>query len=135
MNISDVIRGNIVWEEVGYCSYDGEVITWPKPGRQPAIYKWTFNTGSNQSIYVGECVDLKRRIYQYSNPGPTQATNQRLNSRIKEILENGGEVRLSILDMSQVSTDFELSDKFLRRCLENLAVLGASQDGIEILNA
>ena len=135
MDVSEVVRGNLGWEDIGICSFHEGVITWPKPGRQPAIYKWTFTTGSNQTIYIGECVDLRRRIYQYSKPGPTQPTNQRLNSRIKDILGNGGKVQLSILDMSKIVTDLELSDKFLRRCLENLAILGSTKDGMELLNA
>ncbi len=37
----------------------------------------------NETVYVGESDNLRRRISHYRNPGPTQRTNIRINDRIR----------------------------------------------------
>jgi len=49
-------------------------------------------------VYVGKTVQpLKKRMYGYQNPGPTQSTNIRNNANLIEVLSAGGNVELFAL--------------------------------------
>jgi hypothetical protein len=49
-------------------------------------------------LYVGKTVQaLKKRMYGYQNPGPTQTTNIRGNKNIMDVLDSGSEVEIYAL--------------------------------------
>lgn len=51
-----------------------------------------------EPLYVGKTTQqLKKRMYGYKNPGPTQTTNIRNNSNLKEMLKSGKTVELYVL--------------------------------------
>ena len=53
---------------------------------------------SNDEIkYIGKTkMKLSQRMYHYKKPGPTQSTNIRVNSKIKELLERDQYVKIYI---------------------------------------
>ena len=49
-------------------------------------------------LYVGKTVQaLKKRMYGYQNPGPTQSTNIKGNLKISDLLANGNQVDIYAL--------------------------------------
>ncbi|WP_371396452.1 GIY-YIG nuclease family protein [Fretibacter rubidus] len=56
----------------------------------PALYAFVEN---GDVLYVGKTVQaLKKRLYFYESPGPTQSTNIRINANIASALEEGREI-------------------------------------------
>jgi len=49
-------------------------------------------------LYIGKTTQpLKKRMYGYQNPGPTQSTNKKGNGLIKELVTSGKEVEIFAL--------------------------------------
>lgn len=49
-------------------------------------------------VYVGKTIQsLRRRLYGYQNPGPTQSTNQRGNQKIRESLNESRSIEIYAL--------------------------------------
>jgi len=49
-------------------------------------------------VYIGKTVQsLKKRMYGYQNPGPTQSTNIKSNGHIQDVLRSGGTVEVYTL--------------------------------------
>jgi hypothetical protein len=94
-----------------------------------AIYRWGFFKGGQLwEAYVGETENLRQRIRGYLNPGPTQATNKRMNVLFCEAIDDGFEVRLEILKIEPVRINQldvcnqNLANPFLRKMMENLVL-------------
>jgi hypothetical protein len=91
-------------------------------------------------MYVGEAENLQRRFAHYRNPGPTQATNLRINSLFFEVLSGGGAIHLDtatdevwvILDGQEIPAD--LARKDVRRLFENFVLATQSISEVECLN-
>ena len=71
------------------------------------------------------------------NPGPTQRTNQRMNARIKQHLANGGRVEVSLvrgaaIDLDGHAIENRLARSSQRLLLENLALIAAEAEGIDL---
>ena len=112
--------------------------------KQPAIYRWNIykNEPEDQKIiYIGEAKQLcPQRINHYLNPGRDQQTNK----RIKEIFQNyshqGFKIRLETLQFDRIAVgDFSLtkddiSDKHIRRFIEELLITYYRRKGFTILN-
>ena len=73
------------WLPIGTAQRDEEgKIKFPKLPARPGLYQFKiFRSDGSQAIYVGETDNLQRRFAHYRNPGPTQATNLRLNALSK----------------------------------------------------
>jgi hypothetical protein len=53
---------------------------------------------ANAVLYIGKTTrSLKKRVYGYENPGPTQSTNIKVNKFIKETLVKGDPVEIHAL--------------------------------------
>ncbi len=94
-----------------------------------AIYRWGFFKGSVlREAYVGETENLKQRIQGYLRPGPTQATNKRMNALFWKAVDEGFEVRLEILEIEPVMINQvrvrnqNFADPFLRKMIENFVL-------------
>jgi hypothetical protein len=58
---------------------------------------YAFASGT-EVLYVGKTTQpLKKRMYSYQNPGPTQYTNVKGNKLISEILLSGGRIEIFAL--------------------------------------
>jgi hypothetical protein len=84
------------WEEVGEVTLDalGRLVFPPLP-TEPGIYRFRL-VGPSTSNYIGEAVDLRQRANGYRAGYPRQRTNHRMNQRMREHLEAGGQVEVAI---------------------------------------
>ena len=106
--------------------------------KNSAIYKWVIG----KAIYIGETVNLAKRIRGYIRPGPTQTTNKRINS----FIEKAKTVEFYVLNISSLkineteiinssNQDEVLKDVFIRKLIENYYLVQAKLEGVELLNA
>lgn len=127
----------IEWLSAGEIQMATDRIIFPDLPVSPGIYRFDIFSAEQQftSIYVGESDNLNRRMGQYRNPGPSQATNQRMNSLLLANLRAGGEVALKIVltaVLDKRALDF--SNTASRRLVENLALVLWQRDGMKLEN-
>ncbi len=108
----------------------------------PAVYRWAvYEKNILRKVYIGETEDLKKRVYQYFKPGPSQSTNLRLNATFKKDIAVGLSVRLEILHV--VSTylnniyicNGNFSVQYIREMMENFTLADSDVTQYKILNA
>ena len=128
------------WRSIGEVTIgaDGRV-TFPALPAEPGIYQLDFRSGPNSVLYVGEAVDLKRRAYNYRNPGPTQRTSIRINARLKEHIAAGGTVVVVATTAARMEiagswSVLDLSSKAARVLVESAALLVANKSAIPVEN-
>lgn len=90
---------------------------------------------------MGEASQLKRRAYHYTRPGPSQATNIRMNAEMREHLARGGRIAVSVITEASIEIDgappaaLDLGAASSRRLVENAILRGLKDTGLErILN-
>jgi hypothetical protein len=104
---------------------------------RPGIYRFAFTASSGElcGVYVGETDNLARRMTGYRNPGPAQATNQRLHHKIRQIIHDGGSARLAVATEVQVAGQpVDLSLRPARLLAENAALITAYQQHLPTEN-
>lgn len=122
----------------------GDPAPWPpdlsESGRSPGLYRFRIRGPVSEAIYIGESENLVWRFRYYSNPGPSQQTNIRLNAKFYEALSNGTEIGVAIVtvgawtdfERGPVSADFH--SKAVRRLFESAAIVQGMGGAIESLN-
>src|ERR1700690_1513372 len=71
--------------------------------RRPEVYRWSFfKKDILVKAYIGETEDLKVRIRDNLNPGPSQETNKRMNAEVKKGIQSGLTIRLDVLRIEPV---------------------------------
>jgi hypothetical protein len=89
---------------------------------------------------VRETDNLQRRLAHYRNPGPSQATNLRLNAFFLAIISSGGSIEFDMVTQEawitwdEVEAPADFRRKSLRRLFENLVVSAERAEAIEDLN-
>ena len=131
------------WTPVGpiSASSDGLTLRWPSLPAGSGVYRFTLQLGSRTRFYIGETDGFKRRFAHYANPGPTQSTNVKMKARLLTLLgQYRGTAELHVatavtLAVAGVAVDASnLPDVFVRRLLENAALVAVAADGGEIFN-
>jgi hypothetical protein len=124
------------WRDAGEVRLAGvDKLEFPKLSSQPGVYAFRFTIEDKPAtVYLGEAEDLQRRAAHYRNPGPSQATNIRLNQLMRSHLKAGGRVTMQLVSSARLMLDgsteeCDLSAKFTRRFLENAALLAAARNG------
>lgn len=116
-----------------------EKLHFPALPTMPGLYRFRLLGQSNSvSTYIGETNNLRRRAYHYRNPGPSQQTNNRMNSRLSSHLGKGGAVEFAVLTSATVTIGEEkvpvdFNHQAYRRLFEN-AALAANPKGELIEN-
>lgn len=131
----------MAWFELGplSCSDDG-VLKIPTAPPCPGLYRFRLITETSARHYIGETANLQRRFASYRNPGPTQATNIRLNRLCRDHFAEGGYAVLDIVSVGitlligEAKTHADLHDKNTRRLLENAALVSEGAAAIKSLN-
>lgn len=131
----------MAWYELGRltCSEDG-VLQIPDAPACAGLYRFRLIGDASARHYIGEAADLRRRFAHYRNPGPTQATNLRLNKLIRDHLGGGGQALLDIatggiaLSIGDAPLQADLYDKATRRLLEHAALVAEGAAAVESLN-
>ena len=126
------------WEEQGAIRLDtdGKVAF---PRRMPidaGVYRFRLTGVGRSAVYIGETVDLRQRMAGYRNPGPTQATNKRMNARLREHLAADGRVQLSMARRVAIVAGERVNHgtpgpHAQRRLVENLALIEADAEGVD----
>lgn len=126
------------WLEAGKVRLDGSgKLAFPGMPARPGVYRFNLcdTPSATPALYIGESDNLARRMGNYRNPGPTQPTNQRLNTRIIEVIQAGGVV--AVWMSTSVAVDgqsLDLSSKPARLLAENAALVRAAQEGLDAEN-
>jgi hypothetical protein len=85
--------------------------------------------------YIGESENLRRRFGNYRNPGPTQQTSLRINAWLKELIDDGGEVLISVAQRADINgAAADMSRKPMRRMFEQMAIVLEHAEDVESLN-
>ena len=128
------------WQFLGGVQIDsaGDLV-FPRMLRAPGIYRFRLSANGDARQYVGETDNLQRRFQHYRKPGPSQATNIRLNKLIRDHLTTGGTVDIDTAAAEGVVTAgqtiaADLSDKTTRRLFEHAALLVEGNAGVSLLN-
>lgn len=91
--------------------------------------------GRTLGVYVGETDNLQRRLAYYRNPGPTQATNQRLHTRMVEHLQAGGRVELAVTtEVESGGRAMDLREKAARLRAEREVLTQLVRRGVPVEN-
>jgi hypothetical protein len=112
----------------------------PRLTTKPGVYAFRFAGPEGvTSVYVGEAENLQRRVAHYRNPGPTQATNIRVNERMRSHLSLNSRITMQLIVDAQVEVDgnaeaCDLSNAFARRFVENAALLAIAKTGQKVEN-
>jgi predicted GIY-YIG superfamily endonuclease len=68
--------------------------------------------GETDIVYIGSSSNLKRRIYQYNHPGPTQYTNRRVNNFVNVLCHQLEFMWKTVGDDNQIITEHNLLRKY-----------------------
>lgn len=125
------------WLDAGEISLTNARLGVPIFGVTPGVYRFTLLEagGDVRSYYVGESENLFQRMNGYRNPGPTQATNQRINRILQDLLEDGGSVRVAVVLEATLDGDhLDLAHRSARLLVENSALLHLATEGAVVEN-
>src|SRR3546814_952934 len=84
---------------------------------EAGLYRLIVRAGNRTTVYVGEAVNLKRRLGNYRRPGATQQTSLRLNALLIEAIGQCGAITVDIayqdigLNIGGVAMDADLADR------------------------
>ena len=115
-------------------------LAFPEVPTEAGVYRLRFSGEGRPRCYIGESANLRGRFGFYRNPGATQATNLRLNALMTEHLAKGGTISLDLITQigalmqGGFNKERSLSDKAVRRLLEQAAIVADDATEIESLN-
>lgn len=126
------------WEPAGGLSLDARVgLLFPVLPAAPRLYRfWIESADPRPGVYVGEATDLRRRMQHYRTPGPSQATNLRVNALVKEAVLGGAVVTVSIATRATLRRDagdlesLDLGRRTGRLIAEQLAIAAAALEDV-----
>ncbi len=117
------------WQPAGTIRLEGSRPAFPALPETPGLYRFTFAFANGPTkVYIGETDNLRRRAQQYRTPGPSQATNLRMNNELTVALSRGTAVSVATITDATIELDngmnesVDLSRKTGRLMLENLAM-------------
>jgi hypothetical protein len=90
------------WNEAGVVSLDpGNRLVFPSVPDGPGLYRFRI-TGADPrpGLYIGEASDLRRRMQHYRTPGPSQATNIRVNRLLVAAISAGDRVAVDTVTVA-----------------------------------
>lgn len=109
-----------------------------------AIYRWDVYEQipeDKKQIYIGEAKVLcPQRLQGYLTPGPSQITNKRMKKKFQSLFRDGQKIRLEIIRLENSSIGniplipSQLSNKYMRHCIEALLVVNYINKGYTLLN-
>jgi hypothetical protein len=128
------------WHQLGAVGLGTEGrLQFPKVASSPGVYRLTlWDAGAVGRIYVGESVNLARRVRNYVRPGPTQATSLRINALLIEHVQRAevsfdiaGDIRFTV-DGRHIAVD--LTRKADRVLVEHAALVQVIAVGHPVAN-
>ncbi|GLP88066.1 hypothetical protein [Tritonibacter mobilis] len=128
------------WHEIGAILREDGELRFPEVAAEAGLYRFRLLSKAGDKSYIGETANVRRRFAHYRKPGPSQATNLRINSAFLEHLAAGGTIFVDLIkhgatvDTGDGSSFANLADKVTRRLLENAALLSSNSPEVENLN-
>jgi len=125
------------WQSVGEITLKGSALCFPRLPECPGLYR--IRLPVSRSVYVGETVNLRRRMQNYRTPGATQTTSIWVNRLLLDRLGEGAPVILEACTDALATYDTirqyaDLSSKTVRVMIEHAAVLSERNTGWTPLN-
>jgi hypothetical protein len=112
--------------------------------REPAVFRWDIyetKPGDKKLVYLGDAQELcPKRLYGYLNPGPTQKTNQKINTEFRGYLKEKLNIKLDICNISEIIynestlTRSALDDKYMRFLVVNAMIIEHKNKGIKVMD-
>ena len=134
----DHLRTSIAyeWQHAGSATLVKDKLGLPVLPPRPGVYRFVIShSGGTTSAYVGEADNLFRQTGNYRNPGPSQPTNQRLNSLLSMVLGDGGSVAVDIVTAGLLGGDaLDLSSRAGRCLVESTALCELGRLGAAVEN-
>jgi hypothetical protein len=124
------------WQIAGEIRLQDQSLIFARLPEQAGIYRIRFPV--TRSVYVGETVNLRRRMQNYRTPGATQSTSIWVNRLLRERLADGELVILEVCTDAVTTRDnsrdgADLSSKTMRVLVENAAILSETQAALSRL--
>jgi hypothetical protein len=111
--------------------------------KEPAIFRWDVyqkKTGDKKLVYIGDAQELcPKRLYGYLNPGPTQKTNQKINTEFRGYLKEKLNIELDICSIREivyketVLGKAALDDKYMRLLIVNAMTIELKNKGFTVM--
>jgi hypothetical protein len=123
------------WRQVGWLRVEAGRLRFPDLPDVPGVYR--FDLGDR--VYIGEADRLRRRFQHYRTPGPSQATNLRINAVMLELLGASTAIEVCTVTAAEIEIDgqsapLDLSYKSARLLVENAALTAARMAGLSVEN-
>ncbi|MCD4761760.1 hypothetical protein K8R32_02255 [bacterium] len=97
--------------------------------KKPGVYRWCITKGSSSIVYIGESVEIGRRIYHYKNPGVRQKTNIRINKLLRDYQSREYALNVHLLEFGGIKFNDDiiirakdLKKKYARLIIENIVI-------------
>lgn len=125
------------WQSAGEIHLQHEGLRFPRLPERAGLYR--IRLPVSRSVYVGETVNLRRRMQNYRTPGASQKTSIWVNNHLRDRL---GEGELALLEtctdamttFSTIRQDADLTSKIVRVMIEHAAILSEKQANWTPLN-
>jgi hypothetical protein len=127
----------LLWMPKGRLSLDSNNrVVFPVVEAVSGLYRFAARYPDGRlANYIGESENLRRRFGNYRNPGPTQQTSLRINIWLKELIDGGGEVLISVAQRADLNGDAaDISKKSTRRMFEQMAIVLEHAEDVESLD-
>lgn len=118
------------WQSVGEIQFLDETLHFPRLPARAGLYR--IRLPVSRSVYVGETVNLQRRMQNYRRPGATQTTSIWVNDHLRNRLRGGELVLLetctdAITTTGTIRQGADLKSKIVRVMIEHAAILSEKQ--------
>ncbi|SEN05945.1 GIY-YIG catalytic domain-containing protein [Roseovarius tolerans] len=125
------------WQSVGEITLQASALRFPRLPECAGIYR--IRLPISRSVYVGETLNLRRRMQNYRTPGASQKTSIWVNSLLLERLDKNEPVMLetcteAVMRFEANSQDAELTSKTVRVMIEHAAILSERHTNWNPLN-
>jgi hypothetical protein len=111
--------------------------------REPAVFLWNIYQKTPEDkklVYIGDAQELcPKRLYGYLNPGPTQKTNQKINTEFRGYLREKLNIRLDICNIREICFNDSvldrsaLDDKYMRLVVVNAMTVDLKNKGYTVM--
>lgn len=134
----DRLAVSFSWQSAGEISLDErQKLQFPVIGAVPGLYRIRFV--QSRSVYVGEAINLKRRMQNYRTPGSRQATSIWVSAQLIDRIAAKELIVLEVCDRAIVDRagdvlDVDLTSKTVRLFAECGAILAEQQNNWIVLN-
>lgn len=138
MPSGDHVRTTIAyeWQQAGSATVaKGKLGLHVLPPR-PGVYRFVISrSGGSSSVYVGVTDNLFKRMGHHRDPGPSQPTDQRLNTLLMAVLDDGGTVEVDVVTAGLLGGDaLDLATRAGRCLVESTALCELGRLGPEVEN-